>query len=121
MPTMEQFKNGEIAIYCTEEDQFYNFCKMVGDAGLTWQNGVNPKEEAYHETDSEGTENRYIVNDNNVRRYTFYATNYYIMRNGHISKVLRSVCSHNSLRIYNVEDMPNPDEVDGEGFENEIL
>jgi hypothetical protein len=43
MPNMEQFKNGEIAIYCTEEDQFYNFCKMAGDAGLTWQNGANPK------------------------------------------------------------------------------
>lgn len=43
------FKAGKIAVLCTTEEQVRAFFKIVGDAGLKWRGGDDPREASLYD------------------------------------------------------------------------
>lgn len=122
MFSWEKFLNGEICVKVNNEREFHKFISLCGEKNVSYVNGKICNTEALTEKILEvnGRNRRYLVNEEDVRRFTFGVMNYYVVINGTMRKKTRNSSFLENKVFCSVSDVERLSFIDEEGFEREI-
>ena len=114
---LEKFLSGRQAIYIQSADEYPQFCRLASYYGLTFKRCIDPISELVRDVDGD------LVNMRGIKRFRHDKRNYYVCLNGHLTRKLSGFIRENSLgdEIYRLSDIPNPFEVDNQGYEMEEM
>lgn len=114
---LEEFLAGRQAIYIRSADEYPRFCRLASHYGLTFKRGIDPISELVRDVDGDW------VNTRGIKRFRHDKRNYYVCLNGRLTRKLSGFIREHSLsdETYRLSDIPNPFEVDNQGYEMEEM
>ena len=112
---LDEFLAGHQAIRVRSIEEYGQFCRFASHFGLTYRRNIDPISELVRESDGD------MVNARGVKRFRHDKQNYYVYLNGHLTRKLSGFIRENSMYIYRFDEIPNPLEVDNEGYEVEEM
>lgn len=114
---LEEFLSGRQAIYIRSADEYAQFCRFASHYGLTFKRGIDPISELVRDVDGD------LVNTRGIKRFRHDKRNYYVCLNGRLTRKLSGFIREHSLsdETYRLSDIPNPFEVDNQGYEMEEM
>lgn len=114
---LEEFLSGRQAIYIPSAYEYAQFCRLASHYGLTFKRGIDPIFELVRDVDGD------LVNMRGIKRFRHDRRNYYVCLNGRLTRKLSSFIREHSLRdeTYRLSNIPNPFEVDNQGYEMEEM
>lgn len=120
MFNFDSFMRGEQCLSCGTNNLNRLF-QYLKDKGVCWENGALVGSETLSVTE----DGYYLVNENGVRRANSSGNphtsgSYYVVINGKLHKKLYRYASNNGLPVYNINEIPNENEIDSEGYEKEV-
>lgn len=120
MFSWEKFIEGECYVRISNRQDFDNFMQKCGEHDIHFTNHALCGSEQLHE-DSLGTTRMFLVNENNVKRYSLNArNNYYIVINGRLRKKTHNSSALADKQMFNYYSVAMLDFVDEDGFEREV-
>lgn len=114
---LDKFLSGRQAIRVQSADEYQRFCRLASYYGLTFKRGIDPISELVRNVDGD------LVNARGIKRFRHDVRNYYVCLNGRLTRKLSGFIRENSLNYetYRLSEIPNPFEVDSQGYEMEEM
>lgn len=122
MFSWNDFVSGSNFVKINDEIEFRKFMELCGNKGLKFLNSKVCGTENLEcvRLESNGHFRSYLLNEDNVKRYTFGVCNYYVVINGTVRKKTRNSSALENKQGYEIFDIMSVDFIDEEGYEREI-
>lgn len=122
MFSWNDFVSGSNFVKINDEIEFGKFMELCGNKGLKFLNSKVCGTENLEciRLESNGRFRNYLLNEDNVKRYTFGVCNYYVVINGTVRKKTRNSSALENKQGYEIFDIMSVDFIDEEGYEREI-
>lgn len=119
MFSWDRFIAGECYVRISNRHEFDLFMRKCGEHDLRFTNNALCGSEVLHE-DSLGSTRTFLVNENNIKRYSMNARrNYYIVINGRLRKKTHNSSALENKQGFDYYSVARLDFVDEDGFERE--
>lgn len=114
---LDKFLSGRQAIYVQSADEYARFCRLASYYGMTFKRNIDPISELVRDVGGD------LVNTRGIKRFRHDKRNYYVFLEGHLTRKLSGFIRENSLNYetYRLSEIPNPFEVDSQGYEMEEM
>ena len=122
MFSWNDFVFGSNFVRISDEVEFRKFMELCGSKGLKFLNSRLCGTESLKcvRLENNGRVRNYLVNEDDVKRYTFGVYNYYVVINGTVRKKTRNSSALENKHGYEIFDIMSIDFIDEEGYEREI-